>query len=78
MTAARSDLVWVWPVVLLLGVAALFWALMLLRRAGDGESARRRPGEGDDTARAILAERFARGQIGEVEYLQRRRVLDER
>ena len=78
MTAARTDLVWVWPVVLLLGVAALCWALMLLRRAGRDESARRRPGEGEATARAILAQRFARGEIGEVEYLQRRRVLDER
>lgn len=78
MTAARTDLVWGWPVVLLIGVAALIWGLMLLRRASGAESARRRPDEGHDTARAILAERLARGEIGEVEYLQRRSVLDER
>ena len=74
MTVARSDLVWVWPVVLLLSVAALVWGLTLLRRAG--KSAPR--GRGEDTARVILDERLARGQIGLEEYQQRRRVLDER
>lgn len=36
----------------------------------------RRPGErAPDTAGRILAERFARGEIGEEEYRQRRQVL---
>lgn len=78
MTLASTVLAWVWPVVLLRGVAALAWGLTLLRRAGATESARRMPGEGDDTAHAILAERLARGEIGEDEYQQRMRVLDER
>ncbi len=78
MTAASSGLVWVWPVVLLLSVAALVWGLMLLRRAGARDPARRMPDGGDDTAGAILTERLARGEIGQAEYQQRRRVLDER
>ncbi len=78
MTVASSDLVWVWPVVLLLSVAVLGWGLTLLRRADPRDSARRVPDEGDDTARAILTERLVRGEIDHVEYQQRRRVLDER
>lgn len=51
----------------------IFWGglvlviLLALRRSGDGRTP-------DDPER-ILAERFARGEIGEDEYQQRRRAL---
>ncbi len=65
MTAARSDLVWVWPVVLLLSVAALAWGLTLLRRAREsgprrGRDHRRRS---RDLAR-LRAERDGPGARG--------------
>lgn len=68
----------VWPIVLLVGLALLALGLVLLRRApapsGDA---------GDDsgsssTARTILDERLARGEIDTDEHARRRAVLDER
>lgn len=36
-----------------------------------------RQGTGDDSAMALLRERFARGEIDEAEYLVRKQVLEE-
>lgn len=64
--------VWIWPVLLVAGVAAFVWGLS---RA----STRREPGgpSGHERAGEILRERFARGEITEQEYRERMRVLDE-
>jgi putative membrane protein len=71
---------WIWPVVLLLGMAALVWGLMRARSAGrSGVEERDEPrSDGDARARDILRERFARGEITEEELRERLRVLDER
>ncbi len=56
----------------------LFWAfvvgliVLLIRGIVPGSS-----GSRERTARDILDERFARGEISEEEYADRRRVLDE-
>jgi putative membrane protein len=63
---------WIWPVLLLAGVAALVWGLS---RAGTGGG--RRGPSGHERAREILQERFARGELTEQEYRDRMRVLDE-
>ena len=64
--------VWIWPVLLVAGIAAFVWGLS---RA----STRREPGgpSGHERAGEILRERFARGEITEQEYRERMRVLDE-
>ncbi|GAA4409459.1 hypothetical protein GCM10023168_28250 [Fodinibacter luteus] len=63
---------WIWPVLLLAGVAALVWGLS---RAGTGGG--RHGPSGHERAREILQERFARGELTEQEYRERVRVLDE-
>ena len=64
--------VWIWPILLVAGIAALVWGLW---RAGTG-GAPRGP-SGQERAYEILRERFARGEITEQEYRERMRVLDE-
>lgn len=68
-----TGLWWVWPLVLLAGVVALVWGLVRAAspRGGRGDEAR-------GSAREILRERFARGEISEEELRERLRVLDER
>jgi putative membrane protein len=53
-----------WLVLIAGGVAVVIWAII------------RRPGGERDRAQAILRERFARGEISEEDYQQRRRLLD--
>ncbi len=78
-------------ILLLLVAAAAFGVAVLLRRrkglapfvapvvAGAGLSPSSGPGaSGVDIAAAILRERFARGDINEVEYLHRKAVLEGR
>ena len=64
--------VWIWPVLLVAGIAALVWGLSRANAGGEtrGSSGHERAGE-------ILRERFARGEITEQEYRERMRVLDE-
>jgi putative membrane protein len=81
-TSNGMGLGWIWPVVLVLGVAAFVWGLMRARssareedeRQGEGGAA----GEGAGSARDILRARFARGEISEDELRERLKVLDER
>jgi putative membrane protein len=68
---------WLWWLLLLVGVVVVLVGLMLAWRSGDrfrGGGTAPRP----SSAREILDERFARGEIDEEEYRARRRVLDER
>ena len=63
---------WGWGAWLIMSLTMLaFWALVIwavrsLARSSDS---------GPDTAQAILAERFARGEIDENEYLRRRELI---
>ncbi len=63
---------WVWPLILILGLAVVVWALIGVSRASDGRTA-----TGNNRPREILQERFARGEITEQELRERMRVLDE-
>lgn len=63
---------WIWPVLLLAGIAVLVWGLTQATTGGG-----RREASGHERAREILQERFARGEITEQEYRERMRVLDE-
>ncbi len=67
---------WVFLILLLAGIAAVVVALVRLRTAGRGEQS---PGAaGRPSARQILDERFARGEIDAEEYRQRVRQLEDR
>jgi len=59
-----------WSVLLLAGLAALVWVIVRLTRGG-GQSPDNRSG----SARSILDERYARGEIGDEEYRTRRDTL---
>jgi putative membrane protein len=70
---------WLWWLLILVGVAAV--VVGLLRAGGTGGRGGRddrTPPSGTpvSTARQILDERFARGEIDEEEYRARRRELD--
>lgn len=68
---------WVWWLLILVGVVAIVVGLMWAARAGRGPRETDGPAETPvSTARQILDERFARGEIDEAEYLARRRTLD--
>jgi len=66
--------VWIWPVLLVVGIVALVWGVWRATTVG-GEA---RGASGHERAQEILRERFARGEITEQEYRERMRVLDER
>ena len=59
-----------WSALLLAGLAALVWAIVRLARGG-GRAPLDRPG----SARSILDERYARGEIDDEEYRRRRESL---
>ena len=63
---------WVWPLILVLGLVIVVWALIRAFRVNPGHAS-----AGTGSARQILQERFARGEITEQEYHERMRVLDE-
>ena len=67
---------WVFLLLLLVGVAAVTVALVRLRTAGRSEQTP--GGAGRSSARQILDERFARGEIDADEYQQRVRQLEDR
>lgn len=56
-------------VIVLLAVAALVWAFTRGGRSGT-------PQQGDDRALKMLEERYARGEIGKEEFLEKRRYLE--
>jgi len=59
---------WVWPIAALIGLALLGTLTYGLLRGGRGE-------DGRVSARQILDERYARGQIDDEDYRQRADVL---
>lgn len=68
---------WVWVVFGLLVVAGVVAIVIALTRGRAGGPARPLDGETSSvTARRILDERFARGEIDSGEYQERRRTLD--
>lgn len=74
---------WIWPVILIIGLAALVWGLMRARSSSrDSSWPADRPSGGEppreDSAREILRERYARGEISEEEMQERMRALDGR
>ena len=70
---------WLWWLLILVGVAAIVVGLLraggLAGRRG-GDDGKPTSGPPVSTARQILDERFARGEIDEEEYRSRRRELD--
>lgn len=72
MSAMGTGLTWVWPGLIVGGIAALVWGVM---RAS--ASLRARGHSRKDRGRELLQERFARGEITEQELRERMRVLDE-
>ena len=73
---------WLWSLLLLIGIALLVWLVVLVStggvrsRHGQGPDGRYFP-TGRDTARQILDERFARGELTADEYRERLRILNE-
>ena len=57
---------WVWPLLIVIGLGLLGYVAIRLVRDGSPAS---------DAARRILDDRFARGEIDEQEYRQRREGL---
>ena len=60
-----------WFLLIAGGIALIVW--VIARGAGSGTRSGPRD---DDRARSTLRERFARGEIDEAEYRQRRQALD--
>jgi putative membrane protein len=70
---------WLWWLLILIGVPALIVGVLWLARTGGDRGVGRgaeATGPRISTARQILDERFARGEIDEEEYHARRRGLD--
>ncbi|WP_082579473.1 SHOCT domain-containing protein [Arthrobacter sp. Soil736] len=59
-----------WSLLLIVGLVGLVWAIIRLARS-DGRAPLDRPG----SARSILDERYARGEIDDEEYRRRRETL---
>jgi len=67
---------WVWVILLVVLVGVVVLVAVLAR--GQTGSAPRTPEPGRSNARAILDERYARGEIDTAEYQERLRVLGEK
>lgn len=67
---------WLWWLLILIGVVAIAVGLVWAGRRGAGRDDRAGSQAPVSTARQILDERFARGEIDEDEYRARRRELD--
>jgi putative membrane protein len=60
----------VWLAIILAGIALVIWAVTRALSARDGSVS------AGDPALSALRERFARGEIDETEYAERRRTLE--
>ncbi|MCE3553168.1 SHOCT domain-containing protein [Pseudonocardia sp. RS11V-5] len=70
MNSTGMALFWIWPLLVVVGLVLLGYVLV---RARSGT----RTGASDAAGR-VLDERFARGEIDEQEYHQRRSALEDR
>jgi len=71
---------WIWAVLLLLGIALLVWVAVRAFGGGIGggtDRSRGHEGPPSSTARQILDERFARGELTAEQYREQLRVLGE-
>ena len=77
MSGSMMGWAWVWPVLVLVGLALLgYVAFRIVQgRGAAGAVSATGPPTGGSSARRILDERFARGEIDEAEYLRRRQEL---
>lgn len=66
---------WLWWVLIVLGVVAVAFGLIRAATPGNRGAPGRSSG-GRSSARQILDERYARGEIDEEEYRKRRREID--
>lgn len=69
---------WIWPILLLLGVSLLVYRTAQLARGRGSSESMVGPGaslEAGVSARQILDERYARGEIDDEEYRRRRDEL---
>lgn len=78
--AGGMGLGWIWPVILLVGLAVLAWGLTRAFRPSGGQSTPAPPPTAGqppqpDRAQKILRERYARGEISEEELHDRLRTL---
>ena len=72
---------WIWPLILMIGLAALVWGVMNARSSSGARRLPREQGQAGsspshDRATEILRERYARGEISEEEMRDRLRALD--
>jgi putative membrane protein len=68
-----------WVIGALVMLACIFMMVRMMSHGGSGHGGHGDVGDqGNGSARDILAERFARGEISEEEFEQRRRVLEHR
>lgn len=65
---------WIWPVLIVAGLLMIGYVVVRLVQGGRSPSPTG-TGPADSAARRILDERFARGEIDEDEYRQRRKLL---
>lgn len=63
---------WVWPVLIVVGLAILVYLGVLLAQGRIGPPRGGRSDGAGSSARQILDERYARGEIDEEEYRRRR------
>ncbi len=78
MGGSMMGWVWIWPVLVLIGLALLGYVAFRLAQ-NRGTSATTSPGVSAGagaSARRILDERYARGEIDEAEYHRRREDLE--
>jgi putative membrane protein len=73
MGGAAMGWMWVWPVLIAVGLAILGYVGVRLAQGRPGASVTGSDPSG--SARRILDERYARGEIDEEEYRRRRDVL---
>lgn len=67
---------WLWWVLIVVGIVAMAFGLMRATTSGNRGGSGRSSG-GRSSARQILDERYARGEIDEQEYRKRRRAIDD-
>lgn len=72
MDGSMMGFFWVWPLLVLVGLVLLGYLVFRLVRGGGTAAG---SSSGDSSARRILDERYARGDIDEQEYRRRREGL---